>query len=136
MAGTYLAPYLNFDGNCREAMEFYQSVFGGSLDVSTFGDLYPDESADRKDKIMHAAIQSEYLTLMASDTAPDTDYVIGNHVALSLAGTDGEQLRNLWSGLSQGGHVIMPLEKQVWGDEFGMFTDKFGMTWMVNISQE
>jgi PhnB protein len=64
------------------------------------------------------------------------EYNIGNHISLSLAGTDAEQLKRYWDGLSQGGNVIMPLEKQVWGDEFGMFADKFGITWMVNISQE
>jgi PhnB protein len=136
MATAYLSPYLNFDGNCREAMEFYQSALGGKLEVSTFGELFPDESPDRKDKIMHAMLQNDVLILMASDSPPGMEYNIGNHVSLSLAGTDAEQLKRYWDALSQGGNVIMPLEKQVWGDEFGMFADKFGMTWMVNISQE
>jgi PhnB protein len=136
MATAYLSPYLNFDGNCREAMEFYRSALGGNLEVSTFGENFPDEPADRKDKIMHAMLQNDVLILMASDSPPGMEYNIGNHISLSLAGTDAEQLKRYWDGLSQGGNVIMPLEKQVWGDEFGMFADKFGMTWMVNISQE
>lgn len=136
MATTYLSPYLNFDGNCREAMDFYHSVLGGKLDMNTFGDYFPNEPEERKDKIMHAMIQNDYLTLMASDTPPGAEYNIGNHVALSLAGDDTDQLRKLWEALSEGGQVIMPLEKQIWGDEFGMFADKFGMTWMVNISQQ
>jgi PhnB protein len=136
MATAYLSPYLNFDGNCREAMELYHSVLGGKLDLSTFGELYPDESADRKDKIMHSMLQNDILILMASDSQPGTEYIIGNHISLSLAGTDADLLRKYWDGLSQGGNVFMPLEKQVWGDEFGMFTDKFGMTWMVNITKE
>jgi PhnB protein len=136
MSTAYLSPYLNFDGNCREAMEFYHRVLGGELDVSTFGELFTDESQDRKDKIMHAALQNDVLTLMASDSPPDFEYNIGNHISLSLAGTDAGRLRKYWDGLSEGGHVIMPLEKQVWGDEFGMFSDKFGMAWMVNISTE
>jgi PhnB protein len=136
MATAYLSPYLAFDGNCREAVEFYQSVLGGNLEVSTFGELYPDEPADRKGKIMHSMLQNDVLTFMASDSQPGMEYNIGNHISLSLAGTDSEQLRRYWDGLSQGGNVIMPLEKQVWGDEFGMFADKFGMTWMVNITQE
>ena len=133
---TYLSPYLNFDGNCREAMEFYQSVLGGNLDVNTFGEYFPGESEDRKDKIMHAMLQNDALTLMASDLPPGMEYNVGNHISLSLAGTDAEQLKKFWDGLSQGGQVTMPLEKQVWGDEFGMFADKFGMNWMINISKE
>ena len=136
MTTTYLAPYLSFDGNCREAMEFYQRVLGGNLDVSTFGELYPDESEDRKNKIMHSMLTNDFLTLMASDSPPGMEYNIGNHISLSLAGSDGEHLKKLWDGLSDGGNVVMPLEKQVWGDEFGMLADKFGMTWMVNITQE
>jgi PhnB protein len=136
MSAAYLSPYLNFDGNCREAMEFYHGVLGGKLDLNTFADYFPDESADRKDKIMHAMLQNDFLTLMASDLPPGAEYNVGNHISLSLAGTDSEQLKSVWNGLSQGGTVTMPLEKQVWGDEFGMFADKFGMNWMVNISQE
>jgi PhnB protein len=109
---------------------------GGKLDMNTFGENFADESELRKDKIMHAMIQNDVLTLMASDSPPHEDYKVGNHISLSLAGTDAEQLKKFWGGLSEGGHVIMPLEKQVWGDEFGLFADKFGMTWMVNISQE
>ena len=136
MTATYLAPYLTFDGNCREAMEFYHSALGGNLEVSTFGDLYPDESPDRKDKIMHSMISNGAVTLMASDSQPGVEYRIGNHISLSLAGSNGDELKRFWDGLSQGGTVTMPLEKQVWGDEFGMFTDKFGMLWLVNITQE
>ena len=70
MATAYLSPYLNFDGNCREAMEFYRSALGGNLEVSTFGENFPDEPTDRKDKIMHARLQNDVLILMASDSPP------------------------------------------------------------------
>ena len=136
MPDTYLAPYLNFNGNCREAMEFYHGVMGGELELHTFDEYdMPNTPEDYKTKIMHSMIKNDSLTFMASDSPPGMDYKVGNHISLSLAGTDAEMLRKFWDGLSQGGQVTMPMEKQVWGDEFGMFTDKFGMSWMVNITQ-
>ncbi len=79
-------------------------------------------------------ITNDSLTFMASDSPPGMNYEVGNHICLSLAGSDGDKLQKFWDGLSQGGQVTMKLEKQVWGDEFGMFTDKFGMGLMVNIT--
>ena len=134
MPDAYLSPYLVFNGNCKEAMEFYHTAMGGEVELHTFGEYNMPGTADEmKDKIMHAMIKNDSLSFMGSD-AVSSDYIIGNNISLSIAGTDGERLKKLWEGLSEGGKVTMPLAKQVWGDEFGMFTDKFGMNWMINIT--
>ena len=130
-----LNPYLSFDGDARQAMEFYRSVFGGELTMSTFGDF---GSADQPgaDKIMHASLAADHgIRLMASDTAPGMEHKPGSAITVSLSGDDGDRLRDYWQKLSDGGSVSMPLEKQMWGDEFGMCTDRYGVPWMVNISQ-
>jgi len=130
-----LSPYLAFNGNCREAMEFYQSVLGGELEVSTFRDFASTQTPQEyQDNIMHSTLKSDTLELMASDGAPGTPVIFGDSVSISLAGKDEAQLTTFFNGLSAGGTITMPLEKQVWGDKFGMCTDKFGIHWMVNIS--
>jgi len=129
-----LNPYVNFDGNAREAMEYYQGVFGGSLNINTFGE-YGDADAPGADGVMHAQLENdEGFTLMASDLPPGTTMNAGDNMTISLSGDDGAQLRDYWNKLSDGGQVTMPLEKQMWGDEFGMCVDRFGVRWMVNIT--
>lgn len=130
-----LNPYLNFDGNAREAMEYYQSVLGGSLVISTFGE-FGDADAPHADKVMHAQLDSEKgFTLMASDLPPGMTMNAGDNMTISLSGDDDAELRGYWQKLSDGGRVTVPLERQMWGDEFGMCTDRFGVPWMVNIAQ-
>lgn len=134
MTDAYLSPYLTFNGNCREALEFYHSVMGGELELHTFAEYnMPNIPDDKKDKIMHGMIKNDSLSFMASDAMAGDNYKIGDHMSLSIAGTDTDRLKKLWNGLSEGGKTTMPLSKQVWGDEFGMFVDKFGITWMINI---
>ncbi len=131
-----LNPYITFDGNAREAMEFYASVLGGTLNVSTFGELGGDPAAPGADKLMHSQLENDQgFTLMGSDTPPGVEFDPGNNMAVSLSGDDGDVLRRYWEGLSQGGTVTVPLEKQVWGDEFGSLIDRFGVSWLVNIGQ-
>jgi PhnB protein len=130
-----LNPYLSFSDTARQAMEFYRGVFGGELAVSTFGEAGGAEGPDA-DKIMHAQLETPAgYTLMASDTPAGMDRSVGSNVSISLSGDDADALRGYFAGLSAGGAVTMPLEKQVWGDEFGMCVDPFGISWMVNISQ-
>jgi PhnB protein len=130
-----LNPYLNFDGDARQAMEFYKDVFGGELNVNTFGE-FGNEGSPGADKIMHAQLETTGgFTLMASDTPPGMQRTPGDSMAISLSGTDAGELRGYWEKLSDGGTVTMPMEKQMWGDEFGMCTDRFGVPWMVNITQ-
>jgi PhnB protein len=130
-----LNPYLTFAGNANDAMEFYESVFGGILALDTFGD-YGQGDPEIAGKVMHARLDTERgFTLMASDAQPGMELQAGNTVAVSLSGDDAEVLRSYWDRLSVGSDIEMPLEKQVWGDTFGMCTDKFGLRWMVNITE-
>ncbi|MBP1159162.1 VOC family protein [Rhodococcus sp. PvR099] len=128
-----LNPYISFADNARQAMEFYQGVFGGTLNLSTFGEFgAPD--APEANLIMHGMLEtSGGYTLMGADTPPGMEHKPGENIAVSLSGDDGDELRGYWAKLSDGGTVSVPLEKQMWGDEFGMCTDKFGIGWMVNI---
>jgi PhnB protein len=131
-----LNPYLTFHGNARQAMEFYRSVFGGELRLNTFGELGGEASPD-PDGIMHAMLETDAgYTIMGADPAPGQEPQPGNDFAVSLSGDDGEELRGYWERLSDGGAVTVPLEKQMWGDEFGMCVDRFGISWMVNIAGE
>ena len=128
-----LNPYITFVGNARQAMEFYQSALGGELAMNTFAEFGND--GPDGDKIMHANLETPGgFTLMASDTPPGTEESSGNNIAISLSGDDNDKLRGYWDQLTDGAKVTMPLERQVWGDEFGQFTDKFGIQWMVNIA--
>ncbi len=130
-----LNPYLNFDGNTKEAMEFYRSVFGGELAVNTFGE-YGEQDPSIKDKVMHAMLETPSgFTLMASDPPPGMPVQSGNAFTISLSGDDEAELRGYWDKLSDGGQIHMALEKQMWGDIFGHCQDRFGVPWMVNITQ-
>ena len=130
-----LNPYISFNGNARDAMERYREVLGGELHLSTFGELGAADSPDA-DKIMHGMLEtSDGFTIMGADTPSHSEFDPGNTMSVSLSGDDGDSLRRYWDGLSDGGSVTVPLEKQMWGDEFGMLVDRFGVAWMVNISQ-
>ncbi|ONI86812.1 hypothetical protein ALI22I_24790 [Saccharothrix sp. ALI-22-I] len=129
-----LNPYISFPGNAREAMEFYESVFGGTLQANTFGE-YGDPDAPEAQKIMHSQLETPSgYTLMGADTPPGMSVTAGDNITISLSGDDADELRGYWDKLSDGGNITMPLEKQMWGDEFGACQDKFGISWMVNIS--
>jgi PhnB protein len=133
--GSRLNPYITFAGTAREAMELYRDVFGGQLTVNTFGE-YGDKSAPGADKIMHALLETDAgFTLMGSDSPPGMELTAGNNISISLSGDDDAQLRGYWDKLVDGGTVTMPLDKQMWGDVFGMCIDRFGIAWMVNITQ-
>ncbi|OLT05823.1 hypothetical protein BJF90_02505 [Pseudonocardia sp. CNS-004] len=129
-----LNPYLNFGGNARAALEFYADVFGGTLTMSTYGE-FGSQDAPEADKIMHGMLETPGgYTLMGADNPPGMELTPGNDVSLSLSGDDGDELRGYWAKLADGGTVDVPLEKQMWGDEFGMCVDRFGVRWLVNIS--
>ena len=130
---SVLNPYISFRDNAREAMEFYKDVFGGNLSLNTFGE-YGDPNAPGAENIMHAQLETDSgFTLMASDTPPGMDFTSGDNLKISLSGDDEQELRGYWDKLSDGGNVAMPLEKQMWGDLYGMCTDKYGVPWMVDI---
>ena len=146
---TRLNPYLNLATTTREAMEFYRSVLGGDLRMSTFGEYGGSPEGLEPDHVMHAMLETPGgLVLMASDTpgapAAGTDPAGGTGggtggggaggISLSLSGEDAEELRGYWERLCTRAAVTVPLQKQMWGDEFGMLVDEFGTTWMVNIT--
>ena len=131
-----LNPYISFPNTARQAMEFYRDVFGGDLTMNTFGEFGQADSPDA-DKIMHSQLETDSgFTLMASDTPAGMQRNPGDTITISLSGDDGDELRGYWEKLSAGGNVTLPLEKQMWGDEFGMCVDRFGIPWMVNITQQ
>ena len=133
---SVLNPYLSFRAEARQAMEFYKSIFGGTLKVNTFGEFGSPEGADA-DKIMHAQLETDNgYTLMASDAPAGMDHNPGTNITVSLSGDDASDLRGYWEKLSEGGTVTVPFEKQMWGDEFGACVDKFGIPWMVNVVQQ
>ncbi|NED96661.1 VOC family protein [Phytoactinopolyspora alkaliphila] len=129
-----LNPYLNFPGNAREAMEYYRSVFGGDLTLNTYGELGAPDTPNA-DNIMHGSLETpDGFVLMGADIPPGTEHTPGNSIIISLSGDD-DDLRDYWERLSSEGTVTVPFEKQMWGDEFGQCTDKFGINWMVDIGQ-
>lgn len=130
-----LNPYLNFQSNARQAMEFYQAVFGGKLDLTTFKDGGMSSGPDDANLVMHSQLDADHgITLMASDTPPGMELKVGTNVSISLSGDDEKTLRGYWEKLSPGGTVMMPLEQAPWGDTFGMCADQFGIQWLVNIA--
>lgn len=130
-----LNPYLGFRATAREAMTFYQSVFGGQLELSTFAEFQASDDPAEQDKIMHAALTTDNgMVLMGADTPNRMDYTAGNNFSVSVSGTEEDELRRYFDKLADGGTVTMPLESAPWGAVFGMCTDKFGVTWLINIT--
>lgn len=128
-----LEVYLFFKGDCREAMEFYKSVFGGDVNYTPYGDTPMPGPGGDKDWIMHASLEGGLVKLMASDApeaSPET-----KKVSLSLGGTDETKMREVFEKLSAGGKVRQPLEKAPWGDIYGSLVDQFGVDWMMNIGK-
>jgi PhnB protein len=132
---SQLNPYLNFNGNARPALEFYASVFGGNLSLNTFAQFGAEGSPDAE-RIMHGMLETDAgYTIMGADITSDMEYHPMAGFSVSLSGDDAEALRGYWEKLSASGATTMPMQKQVWGDEFGMCVDGFGVAWLVNITQ-
>lgn len=132
---TKLNPYIGFDNNAREAMEYYQSVFSGTLELHTFKEYNASEDPSEDDKIMHSMlVAGSGITIMASDTPKRMTYKPESNISISLSGDNIGTLQEYFEKLSTGGAITMPLMKAPWGDSFGMCTDKFGVSWMVNIT--
>lgn len=133
-----LNPYLNFpDAQAREAMEFYQSVLGGELNVMTFGDMGTE--GPMAAQVMHGQLVTpDGLTLMGADAPPEMVQVtFGDNVSVSIAGDDVDKLTGWFEALSEGAQVVTtPLAKQMWGDVFGAFKDRYGISWLFNIAGE
>lgn len=131
--GINLNPHISFRDEAKAAMEFYQSVFGGELTMSTFADFQASDDPADQHKIMHAQlVTSAGLTLMASDTPSSMALTTGDNVSIALSGDASDELRRYFQELSAGGTPLMPLEEAPWGDTFGMCIDRFAVQWMVN----
>nr|AIA14564.1 3-demethylubiquinone-9 3-methyltransferase [uncultured bacterium] len=133
---TQLNPYINFKDTTKQAMEFYQSIFGGALDLNYFKEYNFSEDASEDNKVMHAILKGDNaITFMAADTPNSMGYNPGANISLSLNGDNLEELTTYFNALTAQGQVLEPLEKAPWGDYFGMCIDQFGIKWMVNVSQ-
>jgi PhnB protein len=133
--GVTLNPYLNFGGNAREALEFYEGVFGGTLNIATFADYHASTDPSEDTLVMHGDLEGgDGIRFMAADTPKSMEFEPGTNFSMSLSGESEPQLRGFFEKLSEGGSVTMPLEKAAWGDTFGMCTDRFGIQWLVNIT--
>ncbi|MBW6515880.1 MAG: VOC family protein [Candidatus Cloacimonetes bacterium] len=139
-------PYLNFKGNCKEAFNFYRSVFGGEFcylgrckDMAAHEGT-PPVSKEMEDKILHVSLPiSKETVLMGSDTTDgewEPNFVQGNNISLQICTESKEETDRVFIALSEGGGVIMPMAFAFWGDYFGMLTDKFGINWMINFNPE
>jgi len=129
-------PYLAFDGNCREAMSFYQSCLGGELQVQSFGDVGMAQGKGTEDRVMHARLTNGEARLMASDTMPGQPYEGMKNFGVALTFPTPDAARDVFDALAEGGQVTMPLGKTFWAEAFGMVTDRFGTPWMVNGSMK
>lgn len=131
-----LNPYISFNDNAREAMEFYQTVFGGKLDLNTFGEADMTDHGVQPDGIMHAMLVADNgITLMGSDSVTGyRAYEPGTNISISLSGDNEAELTGYYNKLVEGGKVEQSLTKAPWGDTFGMCIDKYGIFWMVNIA--
>lgn len=134
--------YLNFNGNCEAAFDFYKSVFGGEfIYKGKFNEMPPQEghtmSEEDGNKIMHVSLPVGSSILMGSDTGGEwaPSFVQGNNFSVSITADSQAEADQLFDGLSAGGHVSMPMNKTFWGDYFGMFADKFGINWMVSFNE-
>jgi PhnB protein len=130
-------PYLTFNGNCEEAFTFYKSVFGGEFagGIMRFGGVPAGEfTSSEKDAnlVMHVSLPIGNTIIMGSDSASHGNVVAGTNFSVSIIADSEAEANSIFNGLSAGGKVTMPMEKTFWGAYFGMFTDKFGINWMVN----
>jgi len=129
-----LNTYLNFDGNAREAMEFYKTCLGAELQIMAFGDSPMQAPPGAEKRVMHARLTKGPLTLMASDTMPGMPFQHGNNFSLAIECETPEEVDKIFAALSAGGKVTMPVQETFWAKRFGMLTDKFGVAWLVNVT--
>lgn len=128
--------YLNFNGNCREAVEFYGQVFGSEPTIMTFGDAPPNPEfslpEEAKNLVMHAQLTIQGSTVMFSDTFPGHPFVLGNNISLTIVSKDMDEIKSLFDKLKDGGKVKMELQETFWSKCYGMLTDKFGIQWQLS----
>jgi PhnB protein len=136
MAKQFLGPYINFQGRAREAMEFYQHVLGGKLSLYSSDEHGKPKPAGAGDRIMYARLEADGIVMFASDGNPKYPATAGDHIGISVGGTDSAHLHRVFDGLAEGGQVKMPLTTGPWGGTAGWLADKFGINWNVDIESE
>jgi len=130
-----LVTYLNFNGNCRDAMKFYERCLGGELQMMPFSEVPGDHPPEAKNRIIHARLTNGSAVLMASDTMPGMPFQQGNNFAISVHCQSQDELERFFTALGDKGKVTMPLQDTFWGARFGMLTDQFGINWMFNFEK-
>jgi PhnB protein len=130
-----IVTYLNFDGNCKQAMQFYKQCLGGELHMAPFSEGPGNVPAEAKDRILHARLAAGSSVLMASDTMPGMPFKQGNNFSICLNPESLAEAEKLFTALSEKGKVTMPLQDTFWGARFGTLTDQFGVNWMVNFEK-
>ena len=135
---TQINAYLTFNGNCREAMQFYTDCLGGELYLQTIGESPLSETMPNqmKEAILHSALKSGGLLLMGTDCVPEPGLIKGNSVSLALNCNSEEEIRRFYEKLSQGGQATHPLENTFWNALFGALTDRYGINWVLNYTRE
>ncbi|MBN2891775.1 MAG: VOC family protein [Bacteroidales bacterium] len=134
-----ISQYLTYNGQCKEAMTFYKSCFGGELNLMTFGQspLAAQIPDDKIDWVMHSNLTIDGdIFLRASDNEGSNPFILGNNISLFVECNSDEELDDLFEKLSESGKVIMPVEQQFWGSRLGMLLDKFGVNWMLIYEKE
>jgi PhnB protein len=135
MSKIQLSPYINFQGRAREAMEFYQKVLGGNLNLWTLDEQGQSKPAGPGDNIMYSRLEADGVHIVAVDGHPAYPAQVGDAMALALGGTDNIRLSEAFNDLAEGGQLKMPLSEQPWGAKAGWLTDKFGINWTVTIDK-
>lgn len=127
-------PYLTFDGNCAEAMDFYEKCFGGERFRMTFAESkeHMEIPPGSENRVMHAALKTGSFLLMASDSMPGMPFTVGNNVSVLVTCDTDEEVGRFYEALKKGGHDIMPPADAFWGAHFAMCADKFGINWMLS----
>lgn len=132
-----LIPYVTFNGDCEEALNFYKDSIGGDIvSIGRYEDSPMQVNEDYKKKILHARIQIGDYLLMASDSMPDRAPLVGNNISLSIEWDEADKMEAAYTKLSEGGKKTMPLGDMFWGARFGMLTDKYGIHWMFNCEKK
>ncbi|KAB2328580.1 VOC family protein [Cytobacillus depressus] len=129
-------PYLYFNGNAREALEYYKEVFEGEIsNLQTFGDADYPTPPEADDKIMHAQFRKDDLFLMASDSFTNDSVQIGNHISLALELESEEEIQKVYDRLIKKGNVLMELQDTFWGAKYAKVKDDFGVIWDLNMTK-
>ncbi len=130
-----IQPYITFDGNCQQALNFYQDVFGGKIvNRETYANKDIDVPEHYRDKLQHAELKSNSFNLMGYDAAPDTPVTNGTTVSMSVNVNDKSEADKVFDKLSSKGKIHSPMQKSSWGEYYGRCSDEYGVTWMINCS--